>query len=384
MLYYKQLESNTQQNLYDQLVSRPAIDPSSIRPVRILYVDDEVGIHSVISDLILSRFDALFDTAKDGVEALEKLKKKKSYDLVLTDIMMPRMNGIDLNLEIRRLYPDTPVAFFTAFSEFEEQQPCAAYLLKPIDIDNMLNVFSDIFDESGLFRFSHSLFRDADLTYQKLYKCRDTIRRFLSHYKTSDFFETALRHKVKDLVRKFCMKIQNKITGHKAAEELRNNLLRLEKLMEQIRHGSMNGLRKVLQGVEEDVLSERPGVTISVSSLKRLPQSIAGKEAETFLAFCIIEFVGNALDAIKKKASIRVTIRNKKTQNALFVSVWNNGPEIPGNFSSTIFEEGISSKGKGRGMGLYIIKRLSERFGAEVYIDQTNGVQFSVILPVPS
>ncbi|PTQ87069.1 TIR domain-containing protein [Agitococcus lubricus] len=374
------LEELSQQRLYDLLVTQPGVKTSHLQSMRILHVEDEPLQGLLLAQNIEKAVGARCDVAAEGIEALDKLKQG-SFDIVLSDIMMPRMGGLELYLQINALYPDLPVVFVSGFSEYDKL-PCAGYILKPYSVDEIINKVADILDDAGLFRLSHSLFTDGNLTYRQLSSGRDIISLFLSRYRSDDLFESALRHKIKDVVRKFCQQTHKGMTGDKVAKNLVTNLSRLEKLMEQIRHGSKNGLYKILRGIEEDIHSERPGVTMSILSPKRLPASIAGADAETFLALCIMEFIGNALDAITKKASIRVVVRTKKTRNALFASVWNDGPEIPENMASRVFDEGVSSKGEGRGMGLYIIKRISERFGAEVSLDQADGVQFSVVLPL--
>jgi CheY-like chemotaxis protein len=83
------------------------------------------------------------DTAVNGKDALEKFQKNK-YDLILTDIEMPEMNGYDLTAQIRLLEKDadspTPILAITA-SEFDLNEERAkslgftGYMLKPLDLD---------------------------------------------------------------------------------------------------------------------------------------------------------------------------------------------------------------------------------------------------------
>src|ERR1044072_7630470 len=70
------------------------------RPVRMLIIDDEPNVLSVLYSLLSSQYEC--QTATSAVEALEYLKKD-DYDLVLSDIMMPGMSGLELLEEIGRL-----------------------------------------------------------------------------------------------------------------------------------------------------------------------------------------------------------------------------------------------------------------------------------------
>ncbi|MDL1975924.1 MAG: diguanylate cyclase [Deltaproteobacteria bacterium] len=80
----------------------------------ILCVDDEPGVLSVLSEMITeSGYDC--DVAQDGLEALEKLKQT-SFSIVITDLEMPRMNGMDLIREITKEYPELDSIAITAYN----------------------------------------------------------------------------------------------------------------------------------------------------------------------------------------------------------------------------------------------------------------------------
>lgn len=80
----------------------------------ILIVDDDKEIRELVA-LYLGSERFYTDTAADGVEALQKIEEKE-YSLVILDIMMPKMDGIETLIEIRKKYK-MPVIFLTAKSE---------------------------------------------------------------------------------------------------------------------------------------------------------------------------------------------------------------------------------------------------------------------------
>ncbi|MEA2050276.1 MAG: response regulator [Campylobacterota bacterium] len=105
-----------------------------------LYVEDEVGIRQSLSD-VLKLFSKELYIAKDGLEGLELYKKNKP-DIVITDIKMPNMNGIELVKEIKKIEPKQHIIFTTAHSEsdfFMEaiEAQVDGYILKPIDLDKL-------------------------------------------------------------------------------------------------------------------------------------------------------------------------------------------------------------------------------------------------------
>lgn len=87
----------------------------------ILVVDDEVDILETIIDTLDIEFDDKIemDRAMNGVEALE-LFKNKHYDLVITDLNMPEMNGIDFSINVREINKEMPIIVFTGHGDVEE------------------------------------------------------------------------------------------------------------------------------------------------------------------------------------------------------------------------------------------------------------------------
>jgi putative two-component system response regulator len=116
----------------------------------LLVEDNEINLEIMHSQL--NSLDYKVDTAVNGKAALEKFQKNK-YDVVLTDIEMPEMNGYELTAAIRRLEKDagyaTPVLAITA-SEFDLNEERAksmgfsGYMLKPLDLELLKSKFADI------------------------------------------------------------------------------------------------------------------------------------------------------------------------------------------------------------------------------------------------
>lgn len=71
---------------------------------RILVVDDEPTLRMLLSD-VLSEAGYAVDTAENGIDALEQLKKAAKYDLIITDISMPGMGGISLCRKAQQDFP---------------------------------------------------------------------------------------------------------------------------------------------------------------------------------------------------------------------------------------------------------------------------------------
>jgi excisionase family DNA binding protein len=114
--------------------------PSSGRP-RVLVVDDEATIRDLLAKtLALAEYDV--DLAPDGRTALERLRIIP-YDLLITDLKMPGVDGLTVIKEARRLKPDIPVIIITGFSTEASAIEAvnlgvSGYLTKPFRVPRVL------------------------------------------------------------------------------------------------------------------------------------------------------------------------------------------------------------------------------------------------------
>ncbi len=108
---------------------------------RILIVDDEPTIRETLS-LILKEENYHCDTAANGLEALEKIKSD-GFDLIITDLKMPQMGGLELMQETRKIVPRTSVMIITAYATLESAIQALRlgaydYIIKPLDFDDVI------------------------------------------------------------------------------------------------------------------------------------------------------------------------------------------------------------------------------------------------------
>lgn len=100
----------------------------------ILVVDDDPGILALVEELLSPSYRVY--TAKNGREA-QRLLQRHPCDLVLTDMVMPEMGGLELVRELRLQHPDLPVIVFTGYANFQDAVSAVKlgafdYLTKPI------------------------------------------------------------------------------------------------------------------------------------------------------------------------------------------------------------------------------------------------------------
>lgn len=103
----------------------------------ILVVDDDERIRDTLYDLLSEEHDC--QTAQTAEEALARLEVD-SYDVVLTDISMPGLSGLELLGHVRQKYPDTPVIIISGIGDQEHAQGLIRlgafeFLLKPFRLE---------------------------------------------------------------------------------------------------------------------------------------------------------------------------------------------------------------------------------------------------------
>ena len=115
---------------------------------RILVIDDDLAIR-VLLQAVLRRMKFDVELAEDGASGLEKLQNGAEYDLILLDLMMPRLNGYEFIEQIGRNYNDNRphiVVFTAAGKRGVDKIPPAAVcnsILKPFDLDTFIDIIAD-------------------------------------------------------------------------------------------------------------------------------------------------------------------------------------------------------------------------------------------------
>ena len=109
----------------------------------ILYVEDDVLFTPKIKYILEKSFKSVL-IASNGEEALELFKINK-IDLIISDINMPKMDGLTFLKKLRELHNDIPFIFLTARQEANTiidaiQFDISNYILKPIDLKNFLSI----------------------------------------------------------------------------------------------------------------------------------------------------------------------------------------------------------------------------------------------------
>ena len=122
---------------------------------KILIIEDEASIRRVLTKILSEENDTYqVDSAEDGVIGLEKIKNN-DYDLVLCDIKMPRMDGVEVLEAVKKIKPEIPMVMISGHGDMETaiqtmRLGAFDYISKPPDLNRLLNTVRNALDKKQL------------------------------------------------------------------------------------------------------------------------------------------------------------------------------------------------------------------------------------------
>jgi len=155
--------------------------------MRILIIEDEIALSNVLSE-ILKKNNYAVDAVYDGADGLD-YAVSGLYDAILLDIMLPKMNGLEMLKALRSQGHSTPVLLLTAKSEIEDKVKgldCGAddYITKPFATDELLARVRSVLRRKDVFISSEQSFGDLtiDKNTLKIATKKDEIKMSLKEY----------------------------------------------------------------------------------------------------------------------------------------------------------------------------------------------------------
>jgi CheY-like chemotaxis protein len=127
---------------------------SPMQTKRVLVVDDQTPVRELVAAVLASDGHSV-ETARDGADALRLLDSSKRYDLIVSDLKMPGLDGPSLYLELTRRWPETRphLLFISGFVDSPEysgflQGTQVQVLLKPFAVDDLSRAVSGLLGQS--------------------------------------------------------------------------------------------------------------------------------------------------------------------------------------------------------------------------------------------
>jgi YesN/AraC family two-component response regulator len=140
--------------------------------IKILIVDDDKVVADVLGDLISENGENTVDVCYNGLSAIEAIQKNP-YDLLIVDLIMPRVGGLDLLKYAKKVNPDIIVVIITGYASLETaimaiKEGAYDYIRKPCNLEEIKIVVKNATDRITLDRENKELVKKLQDAYHEL------------------------------------------------------------------------------------------------------------------------------------------------------------------------------------------------------------------------
>lgn len=366
----------------------------------LLLVDDEEGFRATIAKRLGKRGFVLIQ-ASSGEECLEILSKEP-MDVVVLDVKMPGMNGIETLKAIKQTYKKTQVILLTgnvAVSDGIEGIKSGAfdYLTKPVEIDHLVNKIKQAFE---IIRLEEE--KQEELEYRaKLEKKMIDTERLVSLGTLS----TGIAHEINNplaIINESAGFMKQVVSAPEMFEYSQRDalLMGIEKIEKSVKRA-----RKITHQLLGHV--KKQGSQFSEVNLKALLYETLGllkkeledknikiiwkidKEKNVFwsdpyqIRQVLMNLLNNAIHAVKKNGSITLSISD--IDDDIILEIEDDGIGIPKENLRKIFDPFFTTKSfdEGTGLGLFVVHKILSDLDSEIEVKSTlgKGTSFKIKLP---
>ncbi len=376
----------------------------------ILVVDDEQDLRYVLArQLQMGGFQV--ETAADGEEAIQKLKERE-YPVIVTDMKMPRKDGLSVISAAQELHPDTEIIVLTGHGTLENAlQAFKAgnifeYLLKPLDDIAVLNTIVErALERRNLRQHNRMLFEQLQQAYEELKRKSEaliqnekmsaigqlaaSVAHELNNPLTAVLgFAQMIYEKLKNRYgwsemehQRLMQALENMMQGVYRARDIVGTLLRFARTSDPA-HRYLVSVNQVLQDTfvfTEHVLL-RHGLVLNRQLAPELPP-VWGNPARLQQVFT--NLLINAQQATPPGGTITVSSEPSEVPKGVWVHVQDTGRGIPKEELERIFEPFYTRKDEGTGLGLSITRQIVQEHNGTIQVtsEEGKGTCFSVFLP---
>jgi signal transduction histidine kinase len=382
-------------------------DSSHNEEMNVLLVDDEKHFREILAKRLAQRGIVSLQ-ASDGEEAL-RLLEKKPVDVIVMDVKMPRMNGIETLRHVKERYPATEVIMLTGHASTRDgvdgiKSGAFDYLTKPIEFEQLLR---KIRQAQNKIRRTEA--EKKEVEFRERIKQQMAINERLVALGT---IATGVAHEINNplaiiqdsagwvkqiLAKPEMSTIPRRPDFEKALDRIQSSVDRARRITQQLLHVVKTQSAEIPDFVEmtEVNLRKLTGECIALveleASYKDIKVSLESSDPNPIvwtdpyqLAQVLLNLLTNSIQATDAGGKINVTIRSSEEQISIVVQ--DNGCGIPEENLTKIFEPFFSTKavGVGTGMGLYISSGIVTKLGGLMTVESQpgKGTTFTIALPV--
>jgi len=375
-------------------------DNHQIKPIRLLLVDDEEHFRQTIGKRLAKRgLDC--DQAANGNECLSILEKK-TMDVVILDVRMPGMSGIEVLQNINATYPTTEVILLTGhattFDGIEGIKSGAFdYLMKPIELEHLYNKIIQAYD-----KIQRKTAEQKESEYRKQMEQQMIATERLASLGT---LAAGVAHEINNplaIIRESAGWMQqlfarDELKDMPRHDDISKALDKVEKSVERasrITHQLLGFVGKSGSAVAEVNVTELAEEAIrlitheiknkDIEIVRRMEPSLSPIQSDPYqLRQVLLNLLTNAIHAIKSAGTI--TIATKDVGDSQMITISDTGGGIPQENLAKIFEPFFSTKppGEGTGLGLFVTRGIIEKLDGTIEVESKVGVGTSFCIRMP-
>ncbi len=373
--------------------------------INILLIEDEPEVRESYEDMF--EFIGLpVDTAENGLDGLAKLEKKH-YDIVITDLNMPIMDGMETLRRIKKKDDSIEVIVITGFATIENaisamKQGAFDYITKPVSFDHVKIVMNKCIQKINARRENLEL-KSTNTQLKELNELKDKFITITNHELRTplavlrgyfDLLEMEIDGNENSEVKEYIEVINHTITEMMEMVENMHDFSNFKNYIS-IREKKLLDINTLVSDVTREVkiLFDERSIRLETECS---PHPVTVEIDEKMIRKAIRELIQNALKYTESGGLIQVKVKNIPERNQVFISVKDTGIGIPAEKLNLIFEpfyevqdvlHHSTSKtdfmGGGIGVGLSLVKETVEAHGGEIVVESTVGAgsTFTIILP---
>ncbi|MCP4601753.1 MAG: response regulator [Proteobacteria bacterium] len=366
-----------------------------LKSARLLVADDNPEILGYLQMSLENRYDIW--TAQDGKEAWELLLAHR-HDLVIADVMMPEMNGLELTHRIKKdpRTQDTPVILLTARDAAEHRVEGHAvgadqYVTKPFNPSELYAAIKSLL-ASRTRRIEVGARRRSTSLETLLGGMAHEMHNACHQVQNSQTAIYAIAKKLLKANTESKPESTGEIAGRLNQMEgiCQRALERISKVVRSLEHYTRNQMQMPWKTIDLDDLvttevqllttAEEKGVTIKLS----LESKAAVRGPKEEIRQMVLNLVENAIQAVEPGGLVEINTESHSGKARFSVS--DNGCGIPADKKDQVFDPFFTTKdpGKGMGLGLALCKRTITDLGGEIEVRSKEGVGTQMLVSLPA
>ena len=371
----------------------------------ILLVDDEAGIRKVLG-IALTDLGYTVHTAENGVSAL-RIFKDVQPSIVLTDIKMPEMDGIDLLRRIKKMSPETEVIMITGHGDMDlaiksVKYEATDFVTKPIN-DEILEIALNRAQERIAMRRKLS-----DYTHNLEQLVEDKTRKLVEAERMAAVGQTVagLSHAIKNItgglkggafVLEKGIELANQKYLLQGWEMIKGNVDKITNLsLDLLNYAKATDLNIQIcdpnqPAIEVVDLMRLRAQELGIDLVSDLHQNLTPCELDPdLMCRCLLNLVTNAIDACVKDdpdtPNQKVMVRSiEKPGWGVEYQVSDTGCGMNSKIKQHIFKRFFSTKGsEGTGIGLMITKKIIDEHHGEIDVESEEGIGSTFLIRIPA